>query len=63
MNSRDKDVDRFKAQLEEANLRLLDIEVDGNSQFASLAKQIYGIQDAHTMVRLLVMNEILSNPA
>lgn len=56
------DMNRYIEQLEESNLKILEFDVDGNSQFRALACQVYGIEEAHFMVRLLIMNEMLSDP-
>ena len=54
---------RFQEQLRTAKLSVTDVQSDGNSQFRALAHQIYGTEDAHSVVRLLVMSEILAHPS
>eukprot|EP01103_Thecamoeba_quadrilineata_P004811 TRINITY_DN1466_c1_g2_i1.p1 TRINITY_DN1466_c1_g2~~TRINITY_DN1466_c1_g2_i1.p1 ORF type:complete len:1680 (+),score=335.47 TRINITY_DN1466_c1_g2_i1:75-5042(+) len=52
---------RFLDQLKNAGLVILDVIPDGNSQFRALAQQVYGSQDAHPIVRVLVMIELLTH--
>ena len=61
--TRDYSIERFDLQLEDANLLKIDIESDSNSQFRTFAYLIFGVEGVHTAMRLLLMNEILSNLA
>jgi len=53
----------FQARLARAGLVYKPVKEDGNMQFRALADQVYGTESAHTIVRLLVMSEILQNPS
>lgn len=53
---------QFQEQLSKAGLVSYDVKLDASSQYRSLAHQVYGTEDAHSVVRLLLMSEILSNP-
>eukprot|EP01102_Stenamoeba_stenopodia_P007813 TRINITY_DN2206_c0_g2_i4.p1 TRINITY_DN2206_c0_g2~~TRINITY_DN2206_c0_g2_i4.p1 ORF type:complete len:1488 (+),score=274.93 TRINITY_DN2206_c0_g2_i4:992-5455(+) len=53
---------RFQEQLKKVGLRLVDIKYDGNNQFRAFAEQVYGSEDLHSLVRFLVVKDILANP-
>ena len=53
---------RYKKQLKRSKLSAHAIKRDANNQFRAFAHQAYNSEDAHPIVRLLVMNEILRNP-
>jgi F-box/leucine-rich repeat protein 2/20 len=55
--------DSYKQQLENANLVHHEISSLPSSQLRALAHQVYGSQDAHLLVRILVLSEILAHPA
>lgn len=40
----------------------MNVKNDGNQQFRALAHQVYGSEEAHNIVRLLVISEILTHP-
>jgi hypothetical protein len=42
-------------------LTAVDVTPDNSSQFRALAHQVYGTEDAHGLVRLLIVSELLSN--
>eukprot|EP01114_Cavostelium_apophysatum_P016768 TRINITY_DN4835_c0_g1_i2.p1 TRINITY_DN4835_c0_g1~~TRINITY_DN4835_c0_g1_i2.p1 ORF type:complete len:1883 (+),score=577.61 TRINITY_DN4835_c0_g1_i2:264-5912(+) len=54
---------RCADQLKRALLKIVDVKRDGNCQFRALAHLVYGTEEAHAVVRLLLMSEILSNPS
>ena len=54
---------QFQEQLAKAGLVSHNVIHDASSQYRSLAHQVYGTEDAHSVVRLLLMSEILSNPS
>lgn len=53
----------FQAQLSRAGLVYKPVKSDGNMQFRVLADQVYGTESAHSIVRLLVVSEIIQNPS
>ena len=52
---------RFEEQLKKSNLSVIEVKKDKNCQFRSLAHQVYGTEDAHSIIRLLLVSELLSN--
>eukprot|EP01114_Cavostelium_apophysatum_P008637 TRINITY_DN2126_c0_g1_i1.p1 TRINITY_DN2126_c0_g1~~TRINITY_DN2126_c0_g1_i1.p1 ORF type:complete len:1679 (-),score=453.03 TRINITY_DN2126_c0_g1_i1:53-5089(-) len=63
LHSQAQDLVLFQKQLGDSSLKLTEVELDGESQFRALSDQIYGLEEGYTIVRLLLMSEILSNPA
>jgi F-box/leucine-rich repeat protein 2/20 len=53
---------RFQEQLKKVGLKMVDVRSDGNSQFRAFGEQVYGSEELHSLVRLLVMKDILANP-
>eukprot|EP01127_Copromyxa_protea_P019967 TRINITY_DN6588_c0_g1_i1.p1 TRINITY_DN6588_c0_g1~~TRINITY_DN6588_c0_g1_i1.p1 ORF type:complete len:1889 (+),score=263.28 TRINITY_DN6588_c0_g1_i1:30-5669(+) len=53
----------FQAQLSRAGLVYKSVKADGNMQFRALADQVYGTESAYSIVRLLVVSEIIQNQA
>lgn len=52
----------YEEHLKKAGIVGVAVKTDGNCQYRVLAHQVYGTEDAHAVVRLLVLCEILSNP-
>lgn len=46
-------MNRYIEQLEESNLKILEFDVDGNSQFRALACQVYGIEVQNHFARFM----------
>lgn len=47
----------------DASRRGKGVQSDGSAQFRALAELVYGSEEAHAVVRLLVLGELLANPA
>jgi hypothetical protein len=54
--------EQFVQTLAAARLTTVKVKSDGNQQFRALAHQVYGTEEAHSIVRLLVVSEILAHP-
>jgi len=53
---------RLEKQLLDSGLAFCEVKSDGNCQFRALSHQIYGTEDAHSIVRALLVREISNNP-
>jgi len=58
-NKFQRNEERYHSQVKQ--FIVIDVKNDGSCQYRALSHQIYGSEEAHTIVRLLTMNEILSN--
>ena len=50
---------RFQKQIESVGLEPVAVQVDSSCLFRALSHQVYGTEEAHSVIRILVLNEIL----
>lgn len=52
-------INRCQKQIESVGLETVPVRVDSSCLFRALSHQVYGTEEAHSVIRILVLNEIL----